>query len=463
MTTEFDQKIDMYVSHSWRADDVPLNVLVWDFLSGRCLLSVDHQGAALKKGSFFVNRLEYLIRQSDAFVSVLSYRPDESVAGAQPATEPTKKSNGGEEHALKCSKASLFELRLAERARKPRLVIYDSRTRFRQPATTSDLVCYHAIDAKREVGRGGRGIGQVVQEWLSCLDDRRDQGLFLMRNDVTILVDETGANAKEIEEGILDGLNDTRFSEKHFIRAHHLDSDVVGMLQSSDLFIAEVGGVDNGPLGVAHALFVPTIRLLTAEEGPLPSFLTGHPFGYERDIVLATEPEKVAEAIKERVLAMDEDRYLIKDAASGRAYFRSKLARDHKVFLSHNLKGDDTSVIQKIVNLFDENAISAWEYRNRMTSGRDWREKLGEAMADSTHVVFIADPEFESSPACYEELHYFRQEARFTDGHIFPFLWKRSRPIAPYSDVDNPALPFDSPKEAARIVADRVIEAIRGS
>lgn len=455
-------KIEIYLSHSWRSEDVALNLLVWDELSTQCLLSVDRQGAALKKNSFFVNRIEYLIRKSDAFVSVLAHRAPEPEPEGRSADDPGSGQTEGSDRQLRCSKASLFELRLAERARKPRLVIYDSRTRFRPPSSPKNkLVRYEGVDTRYELERDGPTIRKVVLEWLNNISERHGRGLFSMRNDVALLLDEQNPKAAEMERAIERGLRDTRFSKLHLIRAHHLDSEIVSMLQSSDLFIAEVGSVDSGVLGIAHALFVPTIRITTAEQQSLPSLLTGHPFGYDRDIVLAVDLADLSGAIRERVSAMDEDRKLLKDAASGRAYLQSKLVRAHKVFISHNLKGDDLPVVQKIINLLNESSINAWEYQGKMASGTNWREKLAAAMKDSTHVLFIASEGFESSAACHQELSFFENHERFTEKHVFPFLWKRSKPLAAYPEVDNPTLPDDSPQRAAEIVAEHVTRAVR--
>src|SRR5215831_10928544 len=112
-----DGKIEVYFSHSWRSEDVALNLLVWEAICEECTVSVDKQERVLKQDSFFVNRLEFLINQCDAFVSVLPFR--------------TQKDDGGnmsKEYQLQCSRAALFEIRLTERTRKPRLIIYEHNT-----------------------------------------------------------------------------------------------------------------------------------------------------------------------------------------------------------------------------------------------------------------------------------------------------------------------------------------------
>ena len=39
-----DGKIEVYFSHSWRPEDVTLNLLVWKAICEECAVSVDKQG-----------------------------------------------------------------------------------------------------------------------------------------------------------------------------------------------------------------------------------------------------------------------------------------------------------------------------------------------------------------------------------------------------------------------------------
>ena len=102
-------QIEVYLSHSWKIKDVPLNVLVWETIAEDCRLFVDYEGAA--GGEYYINRLEEYIRKSDVAVSVLAYREDT-------VQDDSKRPD----YHLKCSPGTLFEIRLSERARKPRWV-----------------------------------------------------------------------------------------------------------------------------------------------------------------------------------------------------------------------------------------------------------------------------------------------------------------------------------------------------
>jgi TIR domain len=443
-----DGKIEVYFSHSWRSEDVALNLLVWEAICEKCAVSVDKQGRVLKQDSFFVNRLEFLIGQSDAFVSVLPFRDQKDDGG-----------NASREYQLQCSRAALFEIRLAERARKPRLIIYERSTRFRPINTESKLVKYIAVDTKREIVTGGLRILEEASDWLSELNKRRNSGSLPVKNDVTVVVDEENPQATEIQDAIIEGLKGSRFSERRDVRSQHLDSEIIAWLQASDLLVAEVGSMDCSVLGIAHALFTPTIRFIVGQ-ARIPHLLIGHPVGYEKDLIAVDDPKDLSVAIRDRIFSMEQERELLKDRDSGIAYLRRNLNDIHKVFISHNLQGDGARLIEEAINELGRNSIISWEYRQKLEAGTDWKEKLQNAMADTTHVVFIADDRFEQSVACWDELIYFSQTAGLGNGHVFPFLWNgRTKPIAAYAHLDNEELPQDISIATKKIV-ERLVKEI---
>lgn len=447
--------IETYFSHSWRPADVDLNVLIWEKIAHRCSLSVDREGSERRQGGFFVNRLEYLIGQSQAFVCVLSYR-----------NEPENQISTVQDSDLKCSKPSLFEIRLAERARKPRLVIFDQRTRFRPPnqPTNSELAVYLPVNSNRELDNGGAMIQPSVDSWLARLEAYRHQGHIQPRTDATILVNKENERCGKICSEIKQGLRDSRFATIHEVEPWHLDTQIIQMLQTTDLLIAEVGSIDSSVLGVAHAIFTPTIRFTIDPEPQikLPLVLTGHPFGYERDIFFVENIDKLSDAIRERILAMDSQRYLIKDVGEGRAYFRKHLTKPNRVFISHNLPDSDLPITEKLVARLKEHGINSWEYRNEMktSSGAVWEERLDAAMKAATHVVFIAGKDFESKTQCARELRYFADERKLGHGDVFPFLRSnRTLPIPHFQMLNNTKLPED-PDAAANMIAGKVVEAM---
>jgi hypothetical protein len=157
---------------------------------------------------------------------------------------------------------------------------------------------------------------------------------------------------------------------------------------------------------------------------------------------------------------MEQERELLKDCDSGIAYLRRNLNDIHKVFISHNLQGEATRLAKEAISELSRNSIVAWEYRQKMEAGTNWKEKLQSAMADTTHVVFIADDRFEQSTACWDELIYFSQTAGLDSGHVFPFLWDgRTKPIAAFAHLDNEELSQDISGATKKIV-ERLVKEI---
>ena len=117
-----ENRFSLYFSHSWRPRDVNLNVNVWEALCSECELLVDAPEEPGADPPYYINRIEELLRRSDLFVSVLTFR------------EPRDGDFTAADTKLRCSPYSLFEIRLAERADIPRLILYERSTGFRPPS-----------------------------------------------------------------------------------------------------------------------------------------------------------------------------------------------------------------------------------------------------------------------------------------------------------------------------------------
>ena len=150
----------VYFSHSWRARDVELNLQVWKELSSGCTLLVDVPEEPGADPPYYINRIEELLRRTDLFVSVLTYR--EPQAGQLTPTAPL----------LRCSPYSLFEIRLAERADIPRLVLYEGRTGFRPPREVRpweqyiEFVC-GTRERRIELQRWTTVVQAKIQQWMA--------------------------------------------------------------------------------------------------------------------------------------------------------------------------------------------------------------------------------------------------------------------------------------------------------
>jgi hypothetical protein len=442
--------LECYFSHSWAPEDVPLNVFVWEAVAGACTLYVDREGA--KTGDYFINRLEELIRKSDVFVSVLAYRNVERQNGTWP------------DYGLSCSPGSLFEIRLAERARKPRWIIYDDRTGFIPPVGSSDKVVYTAVSADEELLRHGETIRAAGEHWLRSVNEGLNHPVTTRSRRATLLVDDQAPDAADVQKAVEQGLRKAGYMEIDRIEPVHTDAEVVSILQSGSLLVAEVDAPSTRDLyAMAHALFIPSIRFQRDEQKnvEMPRLLDGHPGGYQHDLVLAASRSTLADEVARRATAMRDARAPIVTKEAGCAYLRRSLYRPHRLLFSHNLAVADADLLQLVFARLDELGVRAWEYRHNNQAGVVWKDELQVALQDATDVAFIFGNEYELSAVCADELRtILDRRGRDEIKSITPFLWGgRSRPNPDIADVHHEPLPADK-QRAAEVIVDRVVQAL---
>lgn len=443
--------LETYFSHSWAAKDVDLNVLVWATMADECVVYVDREGAA--GGAYYINRIEERIRKSDVFVSALAYRENDN------ATRLDLRPDYG----LSCSAGTLFEIRLAERARKPRWIVYDDRTGFCPVEGGNELVSYTPITTDEELHRGGVTIREEGRRWLQRVRGAFSGSPTRRPRRAALLIDDTATDAAEVRSKVEVALRRAGYNQVVAIEQIHTDAEVIASLQSCGLLVAEITERSVGDVyAMAHGMFVPTIRFIRASQQltDVPRLLDGHPGGYQHDLILVESTSVLATEVAKRAEAMRDDRGPISGLASGCAYLRRYLHRPHRVFFSHNLDTIEAEVLRLVFERLESLGIRAWEYRHRNQAGVVWRTELDLALADATDVVFIFSKDYELSPACSDELRYTLQRGDTIKG-IIPFLWgSRDRPNPQLSTRHHEKLPTD-PTAAAEVIVDRVAKMLR--
>ncbi|HEV7919406.1 MAG TPA: hypothetical protein VGR02_01310 [Thermoanaerobaculia bacterium] len=442
--------LECYFSHSWAAEDVPLNVFVWETIADKCLLYVDREGA--EGGAYYINRLEELIRKSDVFVSVLAYRTGQ------------QKDDGRPDYRLCCSAASLFEIRLAERARKPRWIIFDDRTGFVPPGSGSDMVVYTPIVADEELHRGGATIRKAGKSWLKSVGRSLKNSATERSRNAALLLDDDAPDAEQVQATVEKGLGgDAGYSRISRIEPFHTDAEAVAILQASSLLVAEVGAPSLRELyGMAHALFIPSIRFMRHDPGAgdIPRLLEGHPGGYQHDLIYAATTADLGAEVSKRAQAMRDSRTPIAEKSAGCAYLRRRLYRKHQLFFSHNLAAGDADLLRLVFDQLESLGVMAWEYRHNNQAGVVWRDELDTALRAATDVAFIFGDEFELSPACSDELKTLLAR-RAELQSITPFLWGgRIKPNPELANEHHEQLPADK-QRAAAVIVDRAVRPLR--
>jgi hypothetical protein len=446
-----DSRFAVYFSHSWRPRDVDLNVQIWEELASDCTLLVDVPEEPGADPPYFINRIEELLRRTDLFVSVLPYReprPGELMPAAK---------------SLRCSPYSLFEIRLAERADIPRLVLYETRTGFRPPKTLRPWEQYieFACGAKERLIESQRWTTVIqgkIQQWKTWASNHRRPGSYERSRNAAIVAGTSVYS--RIFEPLEGALLARGYEPIRCDPARQNSSDVFRILREAGLVMAEFGAADSGVEQVyaaAHAMGLPAIRMLsgTSGSGGLPWILKGDPGGFENDIVAWNKPEELPSLVDPRISAMDRLSEALRDGDS-REYLQSKRYSRFFVFISHTLKGPDRAIVEQIYRLLRERHVTPFEYHQANTAGIDWRETLQESLNKTTHFVALLDPTYEQSPTCEYELREMLK--RKADVTILPFMIAgRERPNPDLTHMHNELLSHPAPDDNAEVVVRQVM------
>ena len=444
----------VYFSHSWRPRDVELNLQVWEELAADCTLLVDVPEKPGADPPYYINRIEELLRRTDLFVSVLTYRKPREAASV---------AGGGD---LRCSPYSLFEIRLAERVDIPRLVLYERGTRFWPPETIRPWEVYIEFDCgtkerRIELQRWTTVIQAKIQQWKAWAANHRRPVSYERSRSAAILV---GASLYERAGEALQGsLQAGGYKPVRCDPERQRSSEVFRLLREAGLVVAEFGTRDSRLeqiYAAAHGLGLPAIRMLPVASGPagLPWILKGDPGGFENDIVMWSKPEDVPALVDPRIAAMDGLSEALSDG-DGLDYLQSKRYSRFFVFISHTLKGKDRALVEQIYRLLKVRHVIPFEYHQVNTAGIDWQVALDESLKKTTHFVALLDPTYEQSPTCEYELgEILKRKSEVT---ILPFMIAgRDKPNPNLLAMHNELLSSQDLSDNARIVVQQVMGAL---
>jgi hypothetical protein len=303
----------LYFSHSWLPEHVDLNLAFWDHLWADCLLLVDENER--EDPPYFVCRIETLIRRSDLFIAVLV--PPDGRHGRR-----------GTAGAHQVSPFVLFEIALAERAHVPRLIVYDTGSRFEPRPTESRNVRYlplsfHGLDWGR-----ADNVWADVAEWLGTVTAAAKPQFPRRSRSAAVLLPD-GPDRSDAIHTARATLQAEGYGEVADLATASNDQEILALLRSVDLLVADVGSETIWDIyGLAHSLAVPTVRILRgAEPGTsrrLPAILRGHAEGYDRDLARWSTLAELGSAIAARAQAIRQVRVEIDTREEGKEYFERR-------------------------------------------------------------------------------------------------------------------------------------------
>lgn len=444
----------VYFSHSWHSRDVELNLQVWEELATDCTLLVDRPDEPGADPPYYINRIEELLRRTDLFVSILTYRkPPEALSV-----------NGGTE--LRCSPYSLFETRLAERIDIPRLVLYEGGTRFRPPEAIRPWEVYVEFfcgtrERRIESQQWTTVIQSKIRQWKAWAVNHRRPVSYERSRSAAILVGS--ALYERAGEALHTNLRSSGYKPIRCNPERQSSSEVFRLLREAGLVLAEFGTRDfrlEQVYAAVHGLGLPTIRMLSAASGPteLPWILKGDPGGFENDIVMWSKPEDVLASVDPRVAAMDRISEALSDG-DGFDYLQSKRYAKFFVFISHTLKGGDRALVEQIYSRLTARHVIPFEYHQANTAGIDWRTALDESLKKTTHLVALLDPTYEQSETCEYELREILK--RGNEVTILPFMiGGRDKPNPDLKNMHNELLANQDPIANADLVVQKVMRVL---
>jgi hypothetical protein len=446
-----ESRFAVYFSHSWRPRDVDLNVRVWEELAVDCELLVDEPEEPGANPPYYINRIEELLQRADVFVSVLTYR------------EPRAGDFTGEDANLRCSPYSLFEIRLAERAGLPHLILYERSTGFRPPRIMRPGEAYVPFD------RGARERLPEQRQWTSVIHSKIEQWKDWARSHRRPLSYEQSTLAAmlipcapqdPVCEVLENALRDSGYEPMRCDPARQRSSEAFRLLREAGLVVVEFTGQDvvcKQLYAAAHGLGLPAIRLLHSQSGEadLPWILRGDPGGYQNDIVVWNKPEELPDLVKPRMKAMFRLSPARRDGDAS-DYLQSKRYAQFFVFLSHTLKGPGRELVEEIYSQLLQRHVTPFEYHKVNTAGVDWRQVLNDALQKTTHFVALEDSEYVESPTCTEELEAVLK--RGGEVKILPFMIAgQEKPHPRLTGTHNRLVSPKSPRADAEVVVQEVM------
>ena len=446
-------RLAIYISHSWRPRDVELNLQVWQELADDCELLVDVPEQPGANPPYYINRIEELLRRTDLFLGVLTYR------------DPRPGGFTNQDTHLKCSPYSLFEIRLAERAEIPRLILYERSTGFRPPRTVRAWESYIVFDrGQRESSPEQRQwltvVQPKIQQWKSwAMDHRKPASYEQSTSAVLVGVSELGQSLDVVQNCAREGGYEPVLCEPQRLRS----SEAMRMLREAGLVIAEFAAPDmrvQQLCAATHALSLPAIRMLHGESknAEVPWLLKGDPGGYQNDIVAWQNADELPAILNPHILAMFRLSPALRDI-EGSDYLQSKRYSQFFVFISHTLKPPHRALVEHLYSLLKERHITPFEYHEVNAAGIDWRESLKESLKKTTHFVALLSPDYEVSQTCTYELETVL--ARGSEVTILPFMvGGRSVPNPKLSNMENALLSNPDPVANAQIVTNQVVAAL---
>jgi TIR domain len=420
-----------FLSHRYKSPSV--NTYFYELFSETAELQFDVDHGT---GSTNVTRLERMIRDTDAFVGIYPFEPEENQTAASIRQQ-----------LLDASAYFRLELGLAARAKALSIVFVDKR--FGQILAPPAPMLSCTFDHQEVTGRGGSPNRAKFQQLFARFIDDLSAS---MRYEQTRPSAEAALVGFLLPPGAYDGAvvaqlealaADASVAVEHVQWPPKLDDRLAARLQFFDWVVTDVGpaAAASGLAGYLHGQFVPTLRLARQVGADAAAFAKslqaslygGHEVGYPKDIVSWTAADDLLPAFSKRLARIVQDSRRIGTIADAREYFLEAARRKEAVFVSYS--GTDLDRVAPITAVLRKRFQSVFDYRDGGQSiepGQPWMEQIFTKLDRSAVGILMLSPAYLASGNCAHEARNLvaaRDSSKIT---LFPIKLGRE-------DLDPPA------------------------
>jgi len=436
--------ITAFLSHRYKSPEVNLRFFQLFSAVAQVQFSVDYGDLATN-----VTRLEYLIRDADAFIGIYPL-------GVEASAKVTP------EEARKQSRYFRLELDLAVRAGVPAIVFADERygdvldCPSWIPLHTFDVQQINASGDGRRLQTYAKAIQEFCQKTLAYQSYSVHEDRKRTRNKYALLLPPQ-PYGPELRQRLKEALQAEGRSVVDLGWPPRLGTEFYRSLGDIDVVVLDLGQSSDSSViaGFLHGHFVPAIRLAHQPnaEGVAPTAVSNALFGnfevgYVKDIVAWTTEEQLLLEFRSRLETLLTPQQLIGDDAKARDYFNSASLRKEVIFVSY--AGADVELARPVIAALKQKFKTVFDYKDgeSIKPGRRWLEEIFNSIDRSAAAMILLSPNYLASKNCVHEAQQIvaREDEgklavlplRLSDDAIDTPAWLKSAQHARLPQLDGP-------------------------
>jgi hypothetical protein len=435
--------IPTYFSHSYRLEDQKLNETFWHLFS-------------TAKFSFFVDppsdttihtHLERMMNCCSAFVAVVNQRL--------------------EVDRFFCSRFILYEYGLSIQARRPRLLLIDSRVPDEPFADLADHEVHffshdRPLEEQAELKRKIQRLRRVAKTFPNRRGKRRGTIALMVPSGGQRSAYADATTQARIKEAA--GLYGFRIAVREVPHERYEHNAFFALdLDGHEALILDVRGTElpEWVFAYAYGRLIPTIKLVqvpsteTPADVALPDLVKGLRMDEDEpgveSVTYWRDVDDLIWQLRNAFKKLNEDQIAFKDGPEGEVYFESIGRRPARIFISN--AGNANPLARRLSHELRLRGLQTFQYKDpaAIASGSDWEDKIRHEAQVCDLFVALIGPGYEASRWCMEELNIAR--ARLPQLELLSFMVEKTS-LAFIGRRQTPELPTDEAAAVRLVLGD---------